>query len=97
MYLFLPTTRRILTANEKFKHASGITQKIALVVSEMGMKYFETKLKTLTELLDFWQNGKNCTVIEVITVLEDTCSNVDTEHDTILNLNLCQTAEWIWR
>ena len=83
----LPTTpRRILTANEKFKRESGITQKIASVISEMGMTDFETKLKTLTQLLDFWQNGKNCTVIEVIT--QDTHTNVDTEHDTVLNTRM---------
>jgi len=54
-----PSTKSILSQQEKYRKAYHVTQKLASLASEAPMREFGEKLKYLEKILSIWEHGGN--------------------------------------
>ena len=54
----------VLSQNEKYRKANGVTQKLASLVSEVSMEEFNARLAKLEEIVNIWERGSHLSVIE---------------------------------
>ena len=76
-----PKRNRKLSQSEKYRKTQVLTQQIASLVSEATGNDYLDKTSTLQNILEMWNDGKGCLVIEVLDM--DTPVPTDNPTDTI--------------
>ena len=57
--------RRKLSQHEKFRKASIVTSELASVASEASNVHFDRRIALLKDLIAYWKNGDEVTLMEV--------------------------------
>ena len=57
--------RRKLSQHEKFRKASIVTSELASIASEASNVYFDRRIALLKDLIAYWRNGDEVTLMEV--------------------------------
>ena len=60
-----------MTTNQKFRKATGKLQKLAGLLAQEGMSVYRERMDIIDQLIDFWQEGKKCTLVETVELQVD--------------------------
>ena len=70
-----------LTTNQKFRKATGKLQKLASLIAQEGMSVYREQMAVIDQLIDFWQEGKRCTLVETVELQVDDSDEGDVQEE----------------
>ena len=56
----------ILSASQKYRRAISVTNVVASLAAECGMREFNDRVRILKDIERLWKAGKQCTVAELV-------------------------------
>ena len=68
-----------LTTIQKFRKGTGKLQKLASLIAQEGMSVYREQMAVIDQLIDFWQEGKRCTLVETVELQVDDSDEGDVQ------------------